>query len=161
MTLDFAIGAGVFLLAVAAVVTFIPGMFDPYADAGSGNPAAADRAAAHLSDGLLAADPAEPSTLDVGCTAALFDEENATGAHALDCPFDPDEPLDLLLGVDGDVHVSIHPVNERPNESSSLAYGGETVTLERGSDGAPLDVTTAHRIVLLDGERYRLTVRMW
>lgn len=161
MGLDFAVGAGVFLLAVAAVVAFTPAMFDPYADADSDNLAAADRATAHLADGLLAADPAAPSSLDVGCTAALFDEENVTGARALNCSFDPNESLDQLLGVDGNVRASIHPMNESPNNASSLAYGGETVTLDRSADSVPLDVTAAHRIVLLDGERYRLTVRVW
>ncbi|MFW6318431.1 MAG: DUF7287 family protein [Halorubrum sp.] len=60
--------------------------------------------AERLAEGLLVADPAEPSILDATCTAAFF---NGTATDG--CGFDADDDVDDLLGVDGrGVNVTVH-----------------------------------------------------
>lgn len=145
-TLDFATGAGVFLLAVAFVFAFVPGMFQPF-DGGGDGTLVADRAASTLAADLLA-DPGEPYVLNETCTHAFFDP----GASRPDgCRY----------------------VANASDLNHALAIGTTrrtNVTIERGErieyhGGAPVptrsDVVTAQRAVLVDGEVHRLHVRVW
>lgn len=152
--IDFAIGAGVFLVVVAAVVTFIPGMFAPFE--GTDPTAAADRFAASLSGDLLG-HPSDKNTLDPACTVAFFGQmqgENPT--H--DCRFGDDEDdLGLVFATDHTVNATIE---ERPQGGAIAERNGTRLAAGPASTGQP-DVTVSRQVVLLDDRSYRLIVRVW
>ena len=78
-TLDFAIGVSVFLIVVAFVLAFVPGMLDPFVTGSEEEPVVANRVADSLSQGRLGA-PSDPYSLSVTCTTAFFAEgETGTG----------------------------------------------------------------------------------
>ena len=176
--IDFAVGAGVFLLALAFVITFLPTLFEPFTAAETAAPVVGDRVAAGALDLLGAsATPGstlhastEPGVLSPACTVAFF-ETNATLANASDCPFDADDDLDALFEVDGDVGVIVHELNESaPAENPAVvdvetrAGTFEDVELRRSTADptTPVeDVTVSGRIVSVNGRQYRLTVRVW
>ncbi|MFC7186924.1 DUF7287 family protein [Halorubrum yunnanense] len=169
--IDFAIGASVFLLTLAFVVAFVPTLFDPFTAADTASPLVSDRVAAGLAGDLLAASPAEPGVLSPACTVAFF-ESNATLGTDADCHPAAAESPTAHFGIDGDVQVVIHALNEtRPSENASTLtiptrHGTfEDVELSRSTDGGGAtgggDVTVSRRLVSLDGTQYRLTVRVW
>ena len=177
--LDFAVGAGVFLVALAFVIGFTPTLFEPFAAGESASPIVSDRIAAGALDllgessaGATLHTPTEPGVLSPGCTVAFF-TANATLDEQLDCPFNASEDPAALFGHDGDVQVVIHELDERaPRDGTELpgvdlateAGSFENVTLSRSSGDpqtAADDTTVSGRVVSLDGEQYRLTVRVW
>ena len=169
--IDFAIGAGVFLITVGVVFTFVPSIFEPFGTAGGGTPIGADRVATHLTGQLLAVDPASPTALSGACTAAFFGE-NETLAENASCsfgPHDPDSPddledLDALVGVGNhDVSIAVREVSDDPRSGPAVERTVEETdyTLSRETDGIPSNVAIATRIVTIDGDRYRLVVKVW
>ncbi|GAB7008497.1 DUF7287 family protein [Halorubrum trueperi] len=172
--IDFAVGAGVFLLTLAFVVAFVPTLFDPFTAAETASPIVSDRVAAGVAGDLLAASPAEPGVLSPACTVAFFEdgEGNATLADAAGCPDGIENDTAVQFGLDEEVLIVIHALNEsNPSESPAnvtvaTRHGTfENIKLNRTSaspdtvDGD--DVTVSQRLVSLDGEQYRLTVRVW
>jgi hypothetical protein len=157
-TLDFAIGTGVFLLAVLFVVTYAPTMFDPFASGTGTKLIVADRAATTLSGDVLATSTAAPGTLALGCVAELFDESVDGETCSATADFDD---LDGLLSLDGrHAEVTIHELGEPI--STPASPGWATGDLQRSTDGStPIDVAVATRTVSIDSHRYRLTVRVW
>jgi len=89
-TLDFATGVGIFLVVVASVFAFVPGMLEPFASSTQEETAAANRIADNVAGSLLA-DPDEPYLLDPVCTQAFFhdDPENTNGDNTLATGVDP------------------------------------------------------------------------
>jgi len=159
--IDFAIGAGVFLIAVGVVFAFVPSLFEPFSTAGGSSPIVADRTADHLTGSMLAADPTSPSVLSTACTAAFFTGENISGT---DCGFNPDDDTATLLGTgDRDVNVTIRAPEDSPSTGPAQTHSVNDTeyTLTRGTEGVPSDVSTASRIVLIEDERYRLVVKVW
>jgi hypothetical protein len=157
-TLDFAIGTGIFLLAVLFVVTYAPTMFDPFAGGTGTKLIVADRAATTLSGDVLAASTADPGILALGCVAELFDE-SVDGATCSST--DDFDDLDDLLSLDGrHAEVTIHEL--RKPISTPASPGWADGELQRETDGStPTDVAVATRTVSIDGQQYRLTVRVW
>jgi len=147
-TLDFAVGASVFLLATAFVFAFVPGMIQPFAGQQS-HAISADRAAEQLSADLLA-HPAEPYVLDASCTKAFF-----AGSTDVSCRFDSASPQ-TALGAPSTLELNI----SIENSSGTAALDGQ-----RLSTGEPLPsdqgVRTARRTVHLEGAPYTLFVRVW
>ena len=169
--IDFAVGAGVFLLTLAFVIAFVPTLFDPFSAATTASPVVGDRVAAGVAGDLLVASPAEPSVLSPACTVAFF-EENATLAEDADCGFDATASPSEHFGLDDDVQVVIHALDERnPGENPAnvtivTEHGTfSNVELRRPDNGpsgtAGDDVTVSQRLVSIDGTQYRLTVRVW
>ncbi|MFW5917740.1 MAG: DUF7287 family protein [Halorubrum sp.] len=172
--IDFAVGAGVFLLSLAFVIAFVPTLFDPFTAAETASPVVSDRIAAEIAGDLLAASPAEPGALSPACTVAFFEdgEGNATLADAADCPDGIETDTAAQFGLDSDVQVVIHAPDE-PNPSANPAnvtvatrHGTfDDVELGRSTDSpggvGGDDVTVSQRLVSLHGEQYRLTVRVW
>lgn len=172
--IDFAVGAGVFLLSLAFVIAFVPTLFDPFTAAETASPVVSDRIAAEIAGDLLAASPAEPGVLSPACTVAFFEngEGNATLADAADCPDGIENDAAAQFGLNSDVQVVIH-APDAPNASENAAnvtvatrHGTfENVELNRASDSPSGvdgdDVTVSQRFVSLHGEQYRLTVRVW
>ncbi len=161
--LDFAIGAGVFLLTVGVVFAFVPTMFEPFAGSAGSTPIVADRSADLLSGPLLASDPATPTVLDTACTAAFFGANGAL-ASAGDCGFVADDPAVEILGLgDRSVNVTVRALSDSPTTgvAQTVTVDGTDYTLTRGSEGIPSDVSVASRVVSIDGEAYRLVVKVW
>jgi hypothetical protein len=110
-TLDFAIGMSVFLIAVAFVFSFIPGMLQPFTGSNEAKTVVADRVADSLAEGMLG-HPTEPYILDSDCTVAFFDpsDDNTDNDGSYDyagngdvpggCTF-ADVPMRDRLGLEG------------------------------------------------------------
>jgi hypothetical protein len=167
--LDFAIGASVFLVVVAFVVAFIPGLLAPFETVEPTQ--AADRFAITLASDLLndpASGPADGRVVDPVCTAAFFTQMQDGATETDDCRFDGDDTdLRSTLATDHAVNVTIE---NRTGEIATMEYDGTTATLDDGgntplragpsADGRP-QVTVSRQVVLLDGRSHRLVVRVW
>jgi hypothetical protein len=168
--IDFAVGAGVFLLTLAFVIAFVPTVFDPFAGAATASPVVSDRVAAGVAGDLLAASPTEPGVLSPACTVAFLDANATLGTEA-DCHPNVAASPAAHFGVDGDVQVVIHDPDERnpsvnaSNLSIATRHGrfevGPDRTTADPSDTAGEDVTVSQRLVSIGGRQYRLTVRVW
>ena len=171
--IDFAVGAGVFLLTLAFVIAFVPTVFDPFTAAETASPVVSDRVAAGVAGDLLAASPAEPGVLSPACTAAFFEagEGNATPADTAGCPEEIETDTAAQFGLDEEVLVVIHALNESdPSENASTVpietrHVSRNVTLRRGPDDTDDlndgDASVSQRVVSIDGDQYRLTVWVW
>jgi len=171
--IDFAVGAGVFLLTLAFVIAFIPTVFDPFTAAETASPVVSNRVAAGVAGDLLASSPAEPGVLSPACTAAFFEagEGNATLADAADCPDGIENDTAAQFGLDEEVLVVIHALNESEPIGNASTVPIETrhvtrnVTLRRGPDDTDElsdgDASVSQRAVSIDDDQYRLTVWVW
>jgi hypothetical protein len=71
-TLDFAIGMSVFLMTTIAVISFVPGMLEPFQTGPQESTVIADRVATQLVESTLVADGAVPSNeINVGQSPAI------------------------------------------------------------------------------------------
>ncbi|WP_280537959.1 hypothetical protein [Halopenitus sp. POP-27] len=158
-TLDFAIGASVFLVVVLFVVAFVPATLTPFE---SVEPmTAADRFGDTLAGDQLG-HPASENRLNATCTAAFFRQLRTDTPTGADCrfPAGATTPADVVA-TDRRVNVTIHP--RSPSESPvEWTDDAGTVTLAAGPapDGTEA-VTVAQRVVLLEDRTYRLVVRVW
>ena len=167
-TLDFMIGAGVFLLTVAFVLGVIPGMIDPFNESQE-TTLVADRLATQVSEGMLA-EPDQPTILNETCMNAFFNDSLGSGAG---CPvsFDAGEDdLSARLGVDGrySVNVSIERNTTGGPGFDILYTDGETVgatghTRLAAGRNPPVtsSVVVASRTAFVDGKDVRVVVRVW
>ena len=157
-TLDFAVGMGVFLLTVVFVISFAPTMFDPFAGGTGTKLVVADRAATTLSGDLLASSTAEPGILAVGCVAEFYDED----VEGTSCDTNADlSDFDRSLSLDGrNADVTIHELGASASEPPDPEWSEGQLT-RSNSESIPNDVAVATRTVSIDGDRYRLTVRVW
>lgn len=162
-TIDFVVGISIFLLVVAFVVLFVPGIFDPFD--GTSRTQAADRFAATLTNDALG-DPATPAALNATCTRSFFEqmqpEFEQTETDVADCGFDPTaDNVASALGTDRfEVNVTVFD-------------GAAVAELEAPDDGTSVElragppvpdneaVATTRRVVLLDGRTHQLAVRVW
>jgi hypothetical protein len=136
-TLDFAVGVSVFLLTAIFVLTFVPGMLEPFEEGTQEEISAADRIATELVEGTLAS-PDRPNLLDRECTVIFFesredgydpggdDEENVDGDGVYAAPFDTgayddtcqfndvslEERLGLETGDDAPMNVRVRLVRD-------------------------------------------------
>ena len=177
--IDFAVGAGVFLLALAFVVAFVPTLFEPFAVADSASPLVSDRVAdgavdlfgvpANASGSAALHAPTRPGVLSPACTVAFF-TANATLADDAGCPFDAGTDADELFGIDDDVQIVVHDLNETDPSTNPVtvdlgtrhgAVGGELARSSADPSAATDGVAVSGRVVSLQGTQYRLTVRVW
>ncbi|MFD1512234.1 DUF7287 family protein [Halomarina rubra] len=150
-TLDFAIGVSVFLLAVAFVFSFIPGMVQPFADSGQEDMTVSNRLADRLATDVLTS--GEPYILDKSCTMSFF-EEDAPADVPNYCAFEGGGVEDVLaLDLRTNVHVSLTgDLNDDGTEESYTA--GDSIP-------ASGSTTTATRRVTVDGTPTKLVVKVW
>jgi hypothetical protein len=183
-TIDFAIGVGIFLIVVAFVIAFLPGVLQPFTDGGQEGSVTADRVASTLAGGMLGS-PADPYALDTSCTIAFFEEtdDNFYGGDAYDadaCHFTYTDSFDerLGLGVRDTIDVTIESDLDGDGDAQTLCWvdagGGDDGQIIEQDDGA-CDVTftagagspgqqsvvTARRMVSIDGTNAMLVVRSW
>ncbi len=167
-TLDFAIGTSVFLLTVAFVVMYAPTLFDPFAGGSGAKLLVADRAATSVAGDLLAVSTAEPGILSASCVGLFFDvtlDETVRGGSCNNAAtlesLDDDEGFDRLLSLDGrNAVVTIHELGTPASDPVEPTWADGPLT--RSNDEAdPRDVAVATRTVSIEGQQYRLTVRVW
>lgn len=154
-TIDYSVGVGVFLLAVAFIFLFLPSVFAPFTAEGGDRLVLADRSADQLAADLLVETETNPTALNATCTVEFFDADGDVGA----CRYDEDgsDPAAALgisqVGVDLNVTVRRTGGGIRTVDGTRLAAGDEP--------GPGDDVAVARRAVLLDGRQSRLVVRVW
>lgn len=173
-TLDFAIGVSVFLLAVALVFSFVPGMVQPFTDSSQEQMSASNRLADRLATDALT--DGEAYVLDTVCTEVFFDESTSPSAEGLDCSYDGTADTvgeALSLGVRTDLHATLLADTDGDGSAETLCRttagtvaeaddvtcatvfdAGESVP-ESGS------VVTASRRVTVDGIHAKLVVKAW
>ncbi|GAB6862343.1 hypothetical protein ACFR97_07335 [Haloplanus litoreus] len=170
-TIDFAIGTSVFLLTVAFVVAFVPGIFQPFADGPQEELAGVDRIADTIVYDLLDGG-GDTTALDRECTIALFnDTDTDTG-----CAFDDAEPLADQVGLAGGHHVNVTVVGGDPNGGSPnpACTDGDRIEIsdtDTCSSGIALDAgeplptdgasVIGRRVVHVDGTTATMIVRTW
>ncbi len=153
--LDYAIGVGIFLVAVTFVVATIPGMFSPFL--GAGDTQVADRVATSLATEQLGS-PGEPYVLDADCTAAFFEQLDGGPAASDDCRFDTDATdLQGMFALDAGQSMAVGI----ENASGGTALLDGTQLAAGGDPPDSVSVTTARRTVAIDGQTYWLEVRAW
>ncbi|WP_276258682.1 DUF7287 family protein [Haloglomus litoreum] len=182
-TLDFAVGISLFLLTMAFVVSFVPGILGPFESGPQEETVVADRIANQLGQSMLG-DPAEPYVLDVDCTTEFFDPEPAGSRNANGCRYD--ESLDLtgsatlneLLGLaprqnvnvtirgdpDGDDTTELLCFDDSAQAlvSASSCSGSDDQRYGIGGDPSGAEsVISARRIVSVGGVEGTLVVRAW
>ncbi|UPV73591.1 hypothetical protein M0R89_13715 [Halorussus limi] len=153
-SIDFVVGMSVFLLTVAFVVAFLPGMFGPFTATGSGDVLAADRTAGLLAEQTLA-DPTNPGVLNATCTAEFFSKTDDGAIAACGLGADSSD-LDAALGLGSATGVNVtieRGGTVRSKRGVTLAAGPEPPVSE--------SVVVSRRVVLLGGDNANLYVRMW
>ena len=154
-TIDFAIGVSLFLIVVAFVVAFVPTVFAPFASIDG--PQTADRLATSLSTDRLG-DPADPYLLNTTCTTGLFGQLNDDGDAPVGCQFDTTADTTAeLFAFDGtrDANISIQELDGDSVQIDETELTAGPALPETRS------VTSAQRVVAIDGNMYRLLVRVW
>ncbi|MBP1986734.1 DUF7287 family protein [Halolamina salifodinae] len=155
--LDYAIGVGIFFVALTFVLATIPGMFSPFV--GTGDTQIADRIATSTATDSLGA-PDQPYVLNRTCTVAFFEQMNGGPSAPTDCRFDTTATsLGGVFALDSSQSVQIRIENGSGNVAE---LGTDNTTLEAGNDPpGSTSVTTARRTVGIDGTTYWLEVRAW
>lgn len=180
-TLDFAVGAVIFIGVIGFVFLFVSSAVTPFTGNPQDDTVTADRVADELSADLLGS-PADPYVLDTFCTRAFFDSLNDSGPVPDRCvyenvslndrvgvsdrqdlnvtvvgnvtgpPTDTDTPVPLCWDEDG----------RRLVARSDCDTGAGDVALTAGPDPAGEDSTiTARRAVSLAGRDAILVVEVW
>jgi len=175
-TIDFALGISIFLVALAFIVVFVPGMLQPFVGGTQAETPAANRIADDLSQRLLG-NASHPYALETDCTREFF----TAGAPAA-CQFDAgtlQEQVGVLDrtnvnvtirgNVTGDADEATLCWNDAGDEfveqddaTCSPGVGGD-VLLARGSDPTVQGGKTisARRVALLQGHDVTIEVVLW
>lgn len=164
--IDFVFGVGVFLLSIAFVFSFVPGMLAPFGDA-AGATIVADRIGDELVYDDLAG-TAGPSVLDEQCTLAFFGHSSPA-----DCPFedsgDPEEWLAIPAGTHLNVTIEKN-LDGAAGREVACWESGRLTDCDSGGDrlayGEPTpamgaSVATASRVVYMGDTEAVLMVRVW
>lgn len=133
-TIDFAVGASVFLLTVAFAFSFIPGLITPFASGQESTPVVANRVADDLVQEDLAVD-GDPYTLDATKTTTVLN-----GSDTL-----PDR-IDVPPLMDANVTLT--------NASGLAASRGPTPP-------SSASTSVAWRVVTYRGDHAELRVTVW
>jgi hypothetical protein len=174
-TIDFAVGMSIFLLALAFVFVFVPGMLEPF-DAGTqSETVTVNRVADDLTQRTLG-NASQPYKLSSRCTRGLFEDSPPT-----DCRYS-DGTMAERVGVSQRVPVNVtirgdpsgdgasemlcwEATAERYVERSNPDCGDEAgdLLLTRGPrpGGSGGKTVAARRVALLDGEDVTVEVVMW
>lgn len=177
-SIDFAIGIGVFLMAVTAVIAFTPTMVEPF-EGSQQDPLVADRLVLQVTDQQIAGDA--PGTLNATCTMHFFNESPGPGGSDPCTTFAHDQSVHEKLGIDDDklVNVSLQ-ANVTDDAGQELLCGDGDGDIDWGGSPetpcgsgeevlavgpSPPDeggsVTVAKRVALLDDETVYVVVRVW
>lgn len=133
-TLDFLLGAVIFLLVLAMVVAFVPGLFDPFVDGGEAQPVVADRAVSTLLSHLSVGET--PGVTNSTQVDAVFNRSPGTLRHQLGIP--PGRGFNATVSTDGG---RLQSAGETPPDHASVSVGW--------------------RVISIDGRTAELRVRTW
>jgi hypothetical protein len=170
-TIDFAIGAGVFLVTVAFVVAFVPTMLQPFDTGSQDHAVTADRIATQLAGGTLGS-PSTPAVLDTGCTVAFFN--STVPDPGLNCRYGATS-VGERVGLPAQTNLQVRFAGDLDDDvQETLCWVAATdtlaevddvscdVTLSTGPTPAGAEsVVVAVRFVSVDGTPALLEVRTW
>lgn len=180
-TLDFAVGVVVFVVTVAFVVSFVPGMFEPFTGGDQDNTVAGNRVATQLSTSALAV-PSKPYVLDRICVTDFF---SGTNPPALHCGFDGStvqERVGLADSQSIQVRLVGDDVLDSDSDDGTLCENNNFEIVEQANtascttvyevgktppSGTSQSVTLARRTVSIGGDadkldgNARLEVKLW
>lgn len=163
--LDFVVGIGVFMVALAFVVSFAPGLFSSFPD-DPAQPLVADRSVDRLAGPVLGANE-EPAALNSTCASAFFTRSGGV------CGFDGQTSVTGDLGIESTYRVNVSLARPSAGEYNRalLCIGGDTVVDCDGGDPTATagnrlpnhqpTTATALRTVTVDGRDATLVVRVW
>ena len=169
-TLDFGLGASLFLLALIGVLVFVSGTMQPFNEGSRENIGVADRVADSLSEGLLA-EAGTPHVLNATCTVEFFDDNSPS--HCRHSGANLTERVGVkhwkLVNVTMQANVTGGP------EEETLCWdsAGERVVEQASSDcdvafksgpetpGSAADTVTARRVVTINGTDTTMRVEVW
>ena len=142
---DFAVGIGIFILAVAFVFSFVPTIISPFADGGGAETAQADRIAATIVDDL---EEGEPNHVDLDEFDDTYSEESYDLVDKLGLRSSDGHAFDR-------VNITVTTIGEED----------PTVDLSGGDEYDDQVGASATRIVTdVDGDcdpACKITVRVW
>lgn len=149
---DFAVGVGIFLLAVAFVFTFVPTIITPFADAGGASTAQADRIAATIVEDASTGDGNEID-MDVFDNGNQYDGDSEELADALGLRKSNGHAIDR-------VNITVVEIDEVGHSNPTyVAESGDTYDGQVGASATRI-VTTSDGSTTCD-PACRLTVRVW
>lgn len=135
-TLDFLLGAVIFLLAVIVVVAAVPGMIDPFVSGGESHPIVADRAVTNLATDTLTDSPENPYVLSQDKVDTTFGMTEAG--------------LKETLGVPSSVTMNV-----------TLTNGAGPIREFGPAPPSSRSITAAWRVAEYQGNPANITVRVW
>jgi hypothetical protein len=168
-TLDFGLGASLFLLALIGVLVFVSGTMQPFNEGSRENIGVADRVADSLSEGLLA-EEATPHVLNATCTVEFFDDNSPSYCRH------SGTNLTERVGVKHWklVNVTMQAnVTGGPEEETLCWSNSDTLVKQADSDcdtvftagpqtpGSAADAVTARRVVTINGTDTTMRVEVW
>lgn len=179
-TLDFALGAGVFLTVIVFTFTFVPGILSPFDLTGEEEPALSNQISDSLSQDILGS-PTEPHALDRYCTVEFFDETRDSPPDG--CAYDSTTPREQFhLSATQNVNITLYGDVNGDGEKTELYWepeptGGEDIPLDDSwglqdtgdiqlSAGEDLpqsgqSTITARRVVYLHDRPVTMEVVVW
>jgi len=149
-TIDYGIGAALFVVVVAFVLAFTPTILDPFIGDGQAGFPTADRGADQLATDLLVEDPTEPYVWDTDCADEFF-IGNIPGPGTCRYGQSGDSNINDVLGYDDRVNANVTLYR---NETQVNSIGPEHA--QGGSA-----VSTTSRVVHYDGAHHRMVVAVW
>ncbi len=180
-TLDFAIGVSLFLVVLASVFAFVPGLLQPFQTTGDGTAVVADRVGDRLAQGQLG-DPEEPFVLERECAVEFFNDSRYSSGLGSpgDCRYDGTalherlgvrERTNANVTVEGNASAAVAGSTTLcwDESSDALAQAGsgdcssDDVTLTTGGT-PPTDndaTVTSRRVVSLNGADVTMKVVVW
>ncbi|MFB6156546.1 MAG: hypothetical protein ABEJ34_01725 [Haloferacaceae archaeon] len=171
--LDFAIGAGIFMVAVVFVVAFVPSLTAPFEQGAGERTAAADRIATKLAEGLLGS-RARPGSLDADCTVGFFDDvDTACGYDAgtalteqLGLPDYRNVEVEMLadLDGDGDEETLCHDASDEAivrEEAGACGDEAADVPFRVSTGGTSASTAVSRRSVAVETTGATMVVRVW
>ena len=167
-TLDFGLGASLFLLALIGVLVFVSGTMQPFNEGSRENIGVADRVADSLSEGLLA-EAGTPHVLNATCTVEFFDDNSPS--HCRHSGTNLTERVGVkhwkLVNVTMQADVTGGPDEETLCWSGSdtlveqTAGCGTVLTAGPQTPGSAADAVTARRVVTINGTDTTMRVEVW
>jgi hypothetical protein len=150
-TIDYGIGAALFVVVVAFVLAFTPTILDPFIGDGQAGFPTADRGADQLATDLLVADPAEPYVWDTACADEFFAGPSAYSSDPV-CRYNESaNTVNDVIGYDDRVNANVTLYRNEAQVDSigpTHAQGGSAVS-------------TTSRVVHYDGKHHRMVVAVW
>jgi hypothetical protein len=169
-TLDFALGASLFLLALIGVLVFVSGTMQPFNEGSRENIGVADRVADSLSEGLLA-ETGTPHVLNATCTVEFFDDNSPS--YCRHSGTNLTERVGVkhwkLVNVTMQADVTGGPDEETlcwdSNDDSLVEQASIDcdVAFKSGPEtpGSAADAVTARRVVTINGTDTTMRVEVW